>query len=101
MNISQLVITDNLHDPYLIIFALHKFFFVLSFITYLFEDTDLSFLIFCGILFFSFTFFGLIVLDRMPSRRAFVAMAYILGCSMLVAAIFVGGYFALQEFTEV
>ena len=90
INISSLVVTDNLSDPYLICFVLHKYFFVICIGVYVFGCSSLKSLIPFFVLFLSFSYLGLIVLDRMTAKRATCYIISMVSCCGIVIGIFVG-----------
>jgi len=96
INISSLVVTDNLSDPYLIAFVLHKYFFVICIGIYVFGLSGIESLIPFILLFISFSYLGLIVLDRISPKRAILYTLSMLGCCSIVIGIFVAVLFLLS-----
>eukprot|EP01083_Nonionella_stella_P017491 48942_1 len=98
INITSLVVTDNLGDPYLISFVLHKYLYVLCISTYVFGQklTTFESLIPFILLFVSFSYLGLIVLDRISAKRAILYILSMVGCCGIIIGIFTGILFLLS-----
>eukprot|EP00485_Elphidium_margaritaceum_P015249 CAMPEP_0202733438 /NCGR_PEP_ID=MMETSP1385-20130828/188168_1 /ASSEMBLY_ACC=CAM_ASM_000861 /TAXON_ID=933848 /ORGANISM="Elphidium margaritaceum" /LENGTH=483 /DNA_ID=CAMNT_0049399769 /DNA_START=47 /DNA_END=1493 /DNA_ORIENTATION=- len=80
INISSLVVTDNLSDPYLIMFLLHKYAFVICLSVYVFGLSAVQSLIPFIALFVSFAYLELIVLDRVAPKRAIYLIISMVSC---------------------
>ena len=90
INISSLVVTDNLSDPYLIFFLLHKYLFVIAISLTVFGLTTYESLIPFIILFISFSFLGLIVLDRINVKKALIYILSMVGCCTIIIGLVIG-----------